>query len=152
METNKKNDTGEGKESEKSKENKEGKENKQNNSNQNTNQQSFGGFDFLKFLKNEDIMEILKHLLSGGGAMAGTYLTWIKPLQDKIETINKTISDQEKRIKELEAEQEKLIVELKDERSESDNNFNRTGNDFFNINGRNITGNNYSCKSRRVNF
>ncbi|MBI3521451.1 MAG: hypothetical protein HY062_19085 [Bacteroidetes bacterium] len=77
------------------------------------------GFDFSKLLQNEGVMEFLKHLLSGGGAMAANYFLWIKPMQDKIEVMNKKIEEnereikkQDERIEELEEEQEKLTKQL----------------------------------------
>ncbi len=60
-------------------------------------------FDLSNFLNNPDIAGLLKHLLTGAGAMAGNYLLWIKPLQEKIEAMNEKIAEQERRIKELEA-------------------------------------------------
>lgn len=62
-----------------------------------------GNFDLSSFLNNPDLAGLLKHLLTGAGAMAGNYLLWIKPLQEKIEAMNEKIVEQEKRIKELEA-------------------------------------------------
>lgn len=80
----------------------------------------FDGFDFSKLMQNEGVMELLKHLISGGGAMAANYFLWIKPMQDKIETLSKKIEENEKeikkqdeRIEELEDEQEDLFTQLK---------------------------------------
>lgn len=134
METNKSSDTSES------------KENKESNTNQNTNT----GFDFSQLLNDKNLTEVLKHLLSGGGAMAGNYFIWIKPLQDKMETLTKTIEGQEKRIKELETEQDKLLEKLHDERNESNNGFRGKENDFFNVNGQNTSNNQYFRKTRHV--
>lgn len=134
METNKSSDTGESKES------------KQSSNTQNNN----GGFDFSQLINDKNIAEMLKHLLSGGGAMAGSYLIWVKPLQDKLEALTKTIEGQEKRIKELETDQEKMEEALFHER----NNQSLKGkqSDFFNVNGQNNADNQYFRKSRRVHL
>lgn len=134
METNKNSDTGQSKES------------KQNSNTQNNN----SGFDFSQLLNDKNLSEVLKHLLSGGGAMAGNYFIWIKPLQDKMEAMIKTIEGQEKRIKELETEQEKLFEKLHYERNENNGGFRGKENDFFNVNGQNTSGNQYFRKSRHV--
>ena len=134
METNKNSDTGESKES------------KQSSGTQNNN----GGFDFSQLLNDKNLADMLKHLLSGGGAMAGSYLIWVKPLQDKLETMSKTIEGQEKRIKEMETEQEKLFEKLHYERNENNGSFRGKENDFFNVNGQNTSGNQYFRKSRHV--
>ncbi len=88
------------------------------------------GFDFSKLLQNEGVMELLKHLLSGGGAMAANYFLWIKPLQEKHEAMNTKITLQEKRIEELEVEQDKLIEQL-NQKKMRDANMNAKGDDFF---------------------
>lgn len=134
METTKNSDTGES------------KDNTQNNSKQNTN----AGFDFSQLLNDKNLADILKHLLSGAGVMAGNYLIWIKPLQDKMEAMTKTIEGQEKRIKEMETEQEKLFEKLHYERNENNSNFKGKENDFFNVNRQNTNENQYFRKSRYV--
>jgi hypothetical protein len=136
METTKNSDTGES------------KENKQSNTNQNTN----AGFDFTQLLKDKNLAEILKHLLSGGGAMGGSYFIWIKPIQDKMEAMSKTIDEQETRIKELEKDQEKLFEKLEGERNESINGFMGKENEFFNIKSQNASDDQYFRKTRRAYF
>lgn len=71
-------------------------------------QPNLSGFDFGSLLSNQSLIELLKHLLSGAGAMTGSYFMWIRPMQDKMDTMSAKISDQEKRLKELEAEIETL--------------------------------------------
>ena len=78
-----------------------------------------GGFDISKLLQNDGVMEVLKHLLSSGGAVAANYFIWIKPLQDKVEAMNKKVEEnerqlkkQEERIGELEDGQEQLLQQL----------------------------------------
>lgn len=96
------------------------------------------GFDFSSLLNDKNLVEVLKHLLSGGGAMAGNYFLWIKPLQDKVEALNKTIEKQEKRIKELEEEQGKnaddLFHEQNRQRYESIKGMGGVNTDYFNLN------------------
>lgn len=139
METAKNSDTGESKES------------KQSSNTQNNN----SGFDFSQLLNDKNIAEMLKHLLSGGGAMAGSYLIWVKPLQDKLEALTKTIEGQEKRIKELEEEQEKtsdyIFHEQNHQKHENINNMGGTNADYFNLNkNKNYTGE--FKRSRRVHL
>lgn len=86
------------------------------------------GFDLNGIMNDPKIMEILKHLLSGGGAMAGSYFIWIKPLQDKIEVMNAKITEQDKRIKEL----EDTVEDLSEEEEEQQGNL-KGGKDYFTI-------------------
>ncbi len=79
-------------------------------------QGNLGGFDLNGLLNNASLMELLKHLLSGGAAMAGNYFMWIKPMQDKMEAMSKQIMEQEKQIEELEDEQEKIIARLEQDK------------------------------------
>jgi hypothetical protein len=109
------------------------------------------GFDFSKLLENEGVMEFLKHLLSGGGAMAGNYFLWIKPLQDKCEAMNKKIDTQENRIRELEYSQDKLIDELnREKKSEADNNLKGTSEDYFTTRKTKPQGGNYRYRNVRM--
>lgn len=92
--------------------------NKNNNENKNastSSQNQMGGFDLNNLINDPKILEILKHLLSGGGAMAGSYFIWIKPLQDKIEALNIKVTEQDKKIKELEDTIEDLTEEAEEE-------------------------------------
>lgn len=101
------------------------------NSSDNTKQNSSSGIDFNGLLNDSNVMEVIKHLLSGGGAMAGTYLMWIKPLQDKIETLTTKSNEQDKRIRVLEDE----LYSLQEER-EDDGKFgghSGRGKDYFEI-------------------
>ncbi len=126
------------------------KEDQQSNK-QNTNANA--GFDFSQLLNDKNIAEILKHLLSGAGAMAGNYFIWIKPLQDKIEAMTKTIEKQEGRIKELEEEQDEVSDFLfRDQNGQMNENSKvrgETNNDYFNLN-KNINNNREFKRSRRV--
>lgn len=86
-------------------------ETNKNNSGENKStgtQNPVAGLDLNGLINDPKILEILKHLLSGGGAMAGSYFIWIKPLQDKIEALTLKAAEQDKRIKELEEEVESL--------------------------------------------
>ena len=95
-------------------------------------QNPLGGFDINTIMNDPKIMEIIKHLLSGGGAMAGSYFIWIKPLQDKIEAMNAKIAEQDKRIKELEEEVDSLSEDESDESGQIKN-LKGTGKDYFNL-------------------
>ena len=91
------------------------------------------GFDFSKLLQNEGLMELLKHLLSGGGAMAANYFLWIKPLQEKNEALNTKLALQEKRITDLEEEQDRLLEQLNKEEKDSYTDKNKHKADYFDI-------------------
>ena len=69
----------------------------------------FAGFDF----KSINIPEWALHLLTGIGAMGGNYFLWIKPMQDKMDSLNQKLNEQEKRIMELEHEQDDLFRIIK---------------------------------------
>lgn len=97
----------------------------------NNTQNPLGGFDINTLINDPKIMEILKHLLSGGGAMAGSYFIWIKPLQDKIEILDNKIIEQNKHIKELEDEIDSLAEE-KDE-SEQQRNLKGSRGEYFQL-------------------
>ncbi|HXB41690.1 MAG TPA: hypothetical protein VNZ49_14210 [Bacteroidia bacterium] len=98
-------------------------------------QNTAGGLDLNGIINDPKIMEILKHLLSGGGAMAGSYFIWIKPIQDKIDALNTKITEQDKRIKELEEEVESLT---EDENSTAA--LKGSGNDYLNVRQKSLQG------------
>lgn len=66
-----------------------------------------------------NIPDWLKHLLTGAGTLGANYLLFIKPMQDKMETMNLEITKQESRIKELEKEHAHLITQLKEQTNEN---------------------------------
>jgi len=99
-------------------------------------QNPLGGFDLNGIMNDPKIMEIIKHLLSGGGAMAGSYFIWIKPLQDKIEDLNTKITAQDNRIKELEEE----IDSFSEDESDEKGNLKGSRNEYFNIRQKNSQG------------
>jgi uncharacterized protein HemX len=53
------------------------------------------------------------HLLTGAGALGGNYLLFIKPLQEKLEAMNKAIQQQDNTIKQLEEQVDLLNYRLK---------------------------------------
>ena len=124
-------------------------EESKNTANTNT-QNPMGGFDLNGIMNDPKIMEIIKHLLSGGGAMAGSYFIWIKPLQDKIDAMNDKIKEQDKRIKELEEEVDSLS-EDEDDESGQIKNLKGTGKDYFNVRRKDSQGE-IQRKARNVNF
>lgn len=69
---------------------------------------NFNGFDLNGLFGNPAVWEWLRPILSGAGAMAGTYFMWIKPMQEKMDTMNSKIADQEKYIKNLESDIDEL--------------------------------------------
>jgi hypothetical protein len=93
------------------------------------------GINFEELLKNVNIPELLKHLLSGAGAMAGNYFIWIKPLQEKLETLIRQSDKQENRIRELEKEQERLKNELNAAKKREEND-RKENEEYFSFNRR----------------
>lgn len=65
--------------------------------------------------KGTNIPEWLMHLLTGVGAMGANYMLWIKPIQDKMETMNLKLTKQDSRIKELEVALDRLTRRLEKE-------------------------------------
>lgn len=124
-------------------------EESKNTANTNT-QNPMGGFDLNGIMNDPKIMEIIKHLLSGGGAMAGSYFIWIKPLQDKIDALTTKATEQDKRIKELEEEIDSLSEDEDDEPGQI-RNLKGTGKDYFNVRRKNSQGETHQ-KYRDVKF
>lgn len=62
-----------------------------------------------------NIPDWLKHLLTGAGSLGANYFLFIKPLQDKMDEMQKEISQQKDKIKDLENEQDRLILQLNNE-------------------------------------
>lgn len=117
---------------------------------QSKNSNSSEGFDFSKLLQNEGVMELLKHLLSGGGAMAANYFLWIKPLQEKQEVLNTKIIAQEKRIEELEDEQDKLIEQLNKQKKDEEDAVNKSSMEYFSTKRTKTNPKHTSYKSMRI--
>lgn len=70
-----------------------------NSSNQNSNNQA-GGMN---------VPDWVMHLLTGAGSMGGSYLLFIKPLQEKFDDMQKQITDQNETIEVLQAQINQLI-------------------------------------------
>lgn len=56
--------------------------------------------------------ELIKYLLSTGGAVLINYLMSIKPMQDKMEALTTKVNEQEKQIREMEDQHTELIKQL----------------------------------------
>jgi hypothetical protein len=83
----------------------------------NNNKQSKNPLEGLG-LDGFNIPEWLKHLLTGAGSLGANYFLFIKPLQDKLEEMQKEISQQKDKIKDLENEQDRLILQLNNDAKE----------------------------------
>lgn len=70
-----------------------------NSSNQNSNNQA-GGMN---------VPDWVMHLLTGAGSMGGSYLLFIKPLQEKFDDLQKLITNQNEIIEELQVQIKQLI-------------------------------------------
>ena len=66
-------------------------------------------------LEGLNIPDWLKHILTGAGSLGANYFLFIKPIQDKMDIMQKEISGQKDKIKELEHEQDRLILQLNNE-------------------------------------
>lgn len=108
------------------------KKNTENTEDKSKSANPLDGFDFSKLMQNDGLMELLKHLLSGGGAMAANYFLWIKPLQEKNEALSTKIALQEKRITDLEDEQDRLLEQLK-EKNENPSSLKGQRSDYFDV-------------------
>src|ERR1044071_3560284 len=71
------------------------------------------GFDLNGLLRSPGLGELIKHLLSAGGAALFNYLMSIKPIQEKIEALTKENKELRERIEEVEDNQEELILQIK---------------------------------------
>ncbi len=85
---------------------------KTNNNKQSTNPLEGLGLDGF------NIPDWLKHLLTGAGSLGANYFLFIKPMQDKMDEMQKEIGQQKDKIKDLENEQDRLILQLNIEAKE----------------------------------
>ena len=111
---------------------------------------NFTGFDLNGLLNNASFMEWVKPLISGAGAMAGTYFMWIKPMQEKIEAMNLKIIEQEKQMTKLENEIYELENAINKSAAKTDNNndnLKEKKEDYFEIKNRGERSGNF--KKRR---
>ncbi len=65
-----------------------------------------------------NIPDWLKHILTGAGSLGANYFLFIKPLQDKMDTMQKEITSQKDKIKDLENEHDRFILQLNNEAKE----------------------------------
>lgn len=71
-----------------------------------------GGFDLAGILSSPGLSELIKHLLSAGGAALFNYLMSIKPMQEKIEALTKENKELREKIEDVEDRQDELILQL----------------------------------------
>jgi hypothetical protein len=70
------------------------------------------GFDLNGILSSPGLGELIKHLLSAGGAALFNYLMSIKPMQEKIEALTKENKELREKIEDVEDSQQELILQL----------------------------------------
>lgn len=80
--------------------------------NKNNNATTPAGFDLNGLLSSPGIGELIKHLLSAGGAALFNYLMSIKPMQEKMEALAKENKELREKIENVEVSQEELILQL----------------------------------------
>ena len=70
------------------------------------------GFDLNGLLSSPGLGELIKHLLSAGGAALFNYLMSIKPMQEKIETLTKENKELREKVEDVEDRMDELIIGL----------------------------------------
>ena len=98
-------------------ENKEAKENKETTS----------GSSSIK--DDKGIPEWLTPILSSLGSMGGSYMLWIKPLQERMDSLTNQLNDLKSEVKELNKQNEDLEDELDEIKSQLKNNLSE--NDYL---------------------
>lgn len=92
------------------------------------------GIDLNSLLSSPGIGELIKHLLSAGGAALFNYLMSIKPMQEKMEALAKENKVLREKIEDIEESQEELILQLnKKFRPKSVEDLNGSDDDYFPI-------------------
>ena len=89
-----------------------------------------GGFDLSKLLNHPQFGELIKHLLSGGGAVLVTHLMSIMPMNEKIKELTDKNSELEA---EIAAIREKLheVIDHLNEKSETEYEDRLNGNEEY---------------------
>jgi hypothetical protein len=80
---------------------------------------------------DKGIPEWLTPILSSLGSMGGSYMLWIKPLQDRMDSLNNQMNDLKNEVKELTKHNNGLEDELDEIKSQLKNNL--SGNDYLPI-------------------
>ena len=70
----------------------------------------------------EWIAPMIAPILSALGSMGGSYMLWIKPLQERIDFLSTQVKELQTEVRELRNEQEEYEEKLDDMRSELENN------------------------------
>lgn len=99
--------------------------------------------DIERIIKEAKKNDLLIHLLTGIGAMAGSHFLSVKPLQDKMAEMKGVINEQADMIDELRSELEELKKEVEKKAKVADDYFTYKSNSNF-------SGNNHTY--RRVNI
>ncbi len=80
---------------------------------------------------DKGIPEWLTPILSSLGSMGGSYMLWIKPLQDRMDVLTNQMHDLKNEIKQLTKQNDDLHEELDEIKSLSENSL--SGNDYLPI-------------------
>lgn len=78
------------------------------------------------------MQDLLMHLLTGAGAVGGSYLLFIKPMQDKLDAMKKQIEEQDDRIDELEHRLKNITQKTKRETEDDEE-------DYFKVKNKNAS-------------
>ena len=84
--------------------------------------------------EDNSMQDLIKHLLTGVGTMGGSYLLFIKPMQDKLDEMKKQIEKQADKIDDLQSKLKALTKKTEQELEEEDVYF-KTKNNSQSANG-----------------
>ena len=93
------------------------------------------GFDLNGLLSSPGLGELIKHLLSAGGAALFNYLMSIKPMQEKIEALTKENKELKEKVEDAEDRMDELIIGLnkKFKAKEIEEEVSGNENDYFSV-------------------
>lgn len=93
------------------------------------------GFDLNGILSSPGLGELIKHLLSAGGAALFNYLMSIKPMQERIEVLTKENKELKEKVADAEDRMDELIIGLnkKFKAKEIEEEISGNGDDYFPI-------------------
>ena len=83
--------------------------------------------DTKEIKDDKGMQEWLAPILSSLGGMGGSYMLWIKPLQDRMDTLVNQMNDLRIEVKELRQQNKEYELELENVNSQLENNLNGGG-------------------------
>ncbi len=83
--------------------------------------------DTIEVKENKGMPEWLAPILSALGSMGGSYMLWIKPLQERMDILVSQMNDLRAEVKELRQQNKEYEQELENVNSQLENNLNGGG-------------------------